>query len=616
MSHFNVKPEHIVPPSQDLLRDGEVMVGHHMPNELRNGSSSFTQATIMMVDDEGSTLDVMQAFLEEAGYQRFVLVEHSSEAMARIEQFRPDILLLDLMMPEVGGFDILNHVRAHPQLAHLPVLILTSSSDAETKLKALDYGATDFLAKPVDPSELTLRVRNTLAAKAYQNQLAYYDALTQLPNRNLFLDRLSWFLQKAQRHNQSLVILHITLQQFKRVHTVLGPEIGDQVIKQIAERIQSCIRGSDVIGHAIEQDADLTCLFRVSGDEFTVVCPRVSHPENARNIASRIIDIMEPPFDANNTPVNISPSIGIATYPDDAHDVTALVQCAVGASAQVTVTDKGSFEFFSRDLNAKSYERLKLEAELRHALNEGDQLLLHYQPKVDVKSGQINGVEALIRWKQPDGTLKFPDCFIPLAEETGLIKPIGDWVLNEACAQLARWQAQGVWIQMAVNISAKQFHDDTLVYLVSEMLKRHGVKEEYLTLEMTETLLMDDAEHAIKTLKRLISLGVKISMDDFGTGYSSLSYLKQFPIHELKIDRSFLKGVSGNSEDKALVAAMIFLAHEFNLKVVAEGVETQEQLELLLHLECEEYQGYYFSRPISAQDLAPMLSHLNIEQNA
>jgi len=611
MSHFNVKPEHIVPPSQDLLRDGAVMVGHHMPNELRSDSSSFTQATIMMVDDEGTTLDVMQAFLEEAGYQRFVLVEHSSEAMARIEEFRPDILLLDLMMPEVGGFDILNHVRAHPQLAHLPVIILTSSSDAETKLKALDYGATDFLAKPVDPSELTLRVRNTLAAKAYQNQLAYYDALTQLPNRNLFLDRLGWFLQQAQRHSQSLVILHITLQQFKRVYTVLGPQIGDQVIKQIAERIQSCIRGSDVIGHAIEPDDDLTCLFRVSGDEFTLVCPRVSNPENARSIAARIIGIMEPPFDADHTPVNISPSIGIATYPDDAQDVTTLVQCAVGASAQVSTTDKGSFEFYSRDLNAKSYERLKLEAELRQAIKVGDQLLLHYQPKVDVKNGRITGVETLMRWRQPDGTVKFPDYFIPLAEETGLIKPIGDWVLNEACAQLARWQAQGVWIQVAVNISAKQFHDDTLVYLVSEILKRHGVKGEYLTLEMTETLLMDDAEHTIKTLKQLMALGVKISMDDFGTGYSSLSYLKQFPIHELKIDRSFLMGISENSEDKALVAAMIFLAHEFNLKVVAEGVETQEQLELLLHLDCEEYQGYYFSRPITAQDLAPMLADLS-----
>ncbi|MDH5564871.1 MAG: EAL domain-containing protein [Nitrospirota bacterium] len=605
--------ESVVQPPDEISHDRGHTAGKHLPNELRYGSSSLTQATIMMVDDEGTTLDVMQAFLEEAGYQRFVLVEDSSAAMARIEEFRPDILLLDLMMPEVSGFEILQQVRAHSQLSHLPVIILTSSTDAETKLRALDYGATDFLAKPVDPSELTLRVRNTLAAKAYQNQLAYYDALTQLPNRNLFLDRLGWFLLQAERHDQNLVMLHITLQQFKRVYNVLGPQIGDQVIKQVAERIQGCIRESDMMSQGIKDHQDMTCLFRVSGEEFTVVCPRVTYPENSIKIASRIIESMKHPFDADSTMVNISPNIGIATYPTDAKDMTALIQCAVGASAQVKDIDKGGFEFYSSDLNAKSYERLKLEAELRNAIIDGGQLMLYYQPKVDVKSAQIKGVEALIRWQKPDGEFKYPDQFIPLAEETGLIKPMGDWVLKEACAQLARWQAQGVWIQVAVNISAKQFHDNTLVEFVSDTLKNHGLNPQYLTLEMTESLLMENAEQAAKTLKRLMALGVKISMDDFGTGYSSLSYLKQFPIHELKIDRSFLKDIPGNQEDQALVAAMIFLAHEFGLKVVAEGVETPEQLELLLHLECEEYQGYYFSRPVSAQDLAPMLSALHVD---
>ena len=590
------------------MKSENLIIGNYLPNDLRDDSSSLSQATIIMVDDEGTTLDVMQAFLEEAGYQRFVLVEHSSEAMARIEEFQPDILLLDLMMPEINGFEILQQIRAHSQLSHLPVIILTSSSDARTKLKALDYGATDFLAKPVDPSELTLRVRNTLAAKAYQNQLAYYDALTELPNRSLFLDRLGWFLQQAERHDRHLVILHITLQQFKRAYSVLGPQVGDQIIKQIAERIQSCIRGSDLMGQVIPDDQGMTCLFRVSGEEFTIVCPRVTNPENATKIASRIIEIMEYPFEAGSTMVNISPNIGIATYPNDAQDETALVQCAIGASAQVKETEKGGFEFYSHALNVRSYERLKLEAQLRHALTKGDQLVLHYQPKLNIQNGSITGVEALLRWQQPDGQLKFPDEFIPLAEETGLIKPIGDWVLNEACAQLARWQSQGIWIQLAMNLSARQFHDECLLDLVSHAIKSHRLDEQFLTIEMTETLLMDNAEQTVKTLKQLMTLGVKISIDDFGTGYSSLSYLKQFPLHELKIDRSFLKGITENSEDKALVAAMIFLAHEFDLKVVAEGVETQEQLELLLHLGCEEYQGYYFSRPVSALDLAPMFS--------
>ncbi len=515
-------------------------------------------------------------------------------------------------MPKVTGFDILKQVWVHSLLSHLPVIILTSSSDAETKLKALDYGATDFLAKPVDPSELILRVRNTLAAKAYQDQLAYYDTLTKLPNRSLFLDRLAWFLQRAERTNENLVMLHITLAQFKRVYNTLGPQVGDQVITQIAERISSCIRSSDMLGRGTDHARPLDSLFHVGGDEFSLLCPTMAHSEYAIKLASRILKIMENSFDANGTEVYIWPSIGIATYPADAKDMTKLIQCAVGASAQASPHGKGGFHFYSSDLNAKSLERLQLEADLRHAIIEGDQLLLHYQPKVDVKSGQITGAEALIRWQKPDGQLVFPDSFIPLAEESGLILPMGEWMLREACAQLARWQAQDVWIKVAVNLSAKQFHADNLVELVGDILKGSGVDERYLTLELTESLLMDNAEQAVKTLAQLMALGVRISVDDFGTGYSSLSYLKRFPLHELKIDRSFLKDIVSDSEDQTLVAAMIYLPHEFDLKVVAEGVETQEQLQMLLCMDCEEYQGYFFSRPVSALDLAPMLSNLSV----
>jgi diguanylate cyclase (GGDEF)-like protein len=616
MKKREMKPESAVQIPPNASTAAELIIGNHLPHELKKDSNPLTQGTIMMVDDEATTMEVMQAFLEDAGYQRFVLVEESSQAIAKIEKFQPDILLLDLMMPTVSGFEILQQVRTHAHFFHLPVIILTSSSDAETKLRALDYGATDFLAKPVDPSELTLRVRNTLAAKAYQNQLAYYDILTKLPNRSLFLDRLTWFLQHAERHHQNLVMLHVTLHQFKRVYNTLGPQVSDGVILQIAERIQACVRESDVVGRGIRDDEDVASLFRVSGDEFSVLCPNIPHPENAIKIASRIIEIMKLPFDADGTAVNISSSIGIATYPTDARDVATLVQCAVGASAQVTVSDHGGFEFYSSELNARSCERLQLEADLRQAIMEDNQLVLYYQPKVSVRSGQITGVEALIRWRKPDGRFIFPDSFIPLAEETGLIMPMGEWVLKEACAQLARWQAQGIWIQVAVNLSVKQFRSDTLVEFVSEVLKSSGVDAQYLTLELTESLLMDNAELAVKTLNRLMTLGVRISMDDFGTGYSSLSYLKRFPLHELKIDRSFLKEMTSNSEDQALVATMIYLAHKFDLKVVAEGVEEKEQLEILLGLDCEEYQGYFFSRPISVSDLAPMLSGLSVGANA
>ena len=581
-----------------------------LPNDLRSSSDSFAQATIMMVDDEDTTMDVMQVYLEDAGYQRFVLVEKSSQALAKIEELRPDILLLDLMMPEVSGFEILEQIRVHPLLAHLPIIILTSSSDAKTKLKALDLGATDFLSKPVDPSELTLRVRNTLAAKAYQNQLAYYDSLTNLPNQSLFNDRLAWFLQRSERQDEQLVLLHITLDQFKRVSNTMGPQVGDQIIIQIAERMHSCIRNSDMIGHGSTADTrEIDSLFRVGRDEFSLLCPNMDFVEHATKIASRILKVMEKPFNANGTDVYIWPNIGIASYPADAKEMTKLIQCAAGASDQAMLQEKGAFCFYSSDLNAQSLERLQLEADLRSAI-EDNQLVLHYQPKVDVKSGQIKGVEALVRWQLPDGSLRFPDHFIPLAEDTDLILPLGEWVLQEACAQMARWKTRDLELQVAVNLSFKQFRANNLVPFVSQVLLDHDLDGQYLTLELTESLVMDNPEQAVQILKQLIALGVKLSIDDFGTGYSSLSYLKRFPLHELKIDRSFLRDMANDPEDRALVSAMIYLAHEFNLNVIAEGVENQEQLDMLVSLNCDQYQGYFFSRPICVQDLDPMLSGL------
>lgn len=593
--------------NQTLQTTSELNFAYPILNESGCDASSLTQGTIMMIDDEATTMEVMRAYLEDAGYTRFVLLEESFRAMAEIEENRPDILLLDLVMPELTGFEILNQIRANVQLKHLPVIILTSSSDSETKLKALDQGATDFLAKPVDPSELILRVRNTLAAKAYQNQLAYYDALTKLPNRSLFLDRLAWFLRRAERHNEHLVMLHITLNQFKRVYNTFGPQVADEVITQIAERISSCIRRSDVFGRGIADAGELDSLFRVDGDEFSLLCPTMARAEHATKLASRILRIMDHPFIANGTKVYIWPGIGIASYPDDARDMTTLFQCAVGASAQANLHGKGGVHFYSSELNAKSYERLQLEADLRHAIEE-EQLQLYYQPKVEVKSGRIIGVEALVRWQKSDGTMIFPDQFIPLAEETGLIVPLGEWVIKEACHQMAKWQAQGLWIQVAVNVSAKQFHAGNLVQFVDSTLKSNSVDPRCFTLELTESLLMENAEQTVDTLNQLITLGLKISMDDFGTGYSSLSYLKRFPLHELKIDRSFLGDITRNPEDKALVSAVIYLAHEFGLQVVAEGVETQEQLDLLIILNCDQYQGYFFSRPVKVDDLAPILS--------
>ena len=577
------------------------------PPVLAEDFSRLTSATIMMVDDEPITMEVVQAFLEDAGYQNFVLLDDSTRAIDQLAERRPDILLLDLVMPEVTGFDILKEVRVHSVLSHLPVIILTSSSDAATKLQALDLGATDFLAKPVDPSELALRVRNTLAAKAYQDQLAYYDSLTGLPNGKLFLDRLAWAIKQAERLTNGLAVLHVSLGQFKRVHDTFGPKIGDAVIQQVAERFRNLVRGSDTVGHFDADERESNGVFRLSGAEFAILCTNIDNTESAAVVARRVLAAMEEPCDADGTKVYISASIGIAGYPTDAMDVPTLVQRAVGACAQAGNLGGSRFDFYSKDMNDKSFEKLRMEADLRSAIETGDQLVLYYQPKVDVKTGQMVGVEALIRWRKPDGTFVFPDQFIPLSEETDLIVPIGEWVIEEACAQLARWQERDINIGIAVNLSVRQFLIGDLVGFIENTIKRTGIDAGFLTLELTESLLMEDAQLAIDTLHQLAALGTKIAIDDFGTGYSSLSYLKRFPFHELKIDRSFMNGVTTNREDKALVSALVYLAHEFGLHVVAEGVEEEEQLSYLREVDCDQFQGYFFSRPVPVAELAPLL---------
>ncbi|MCB1763784.1 MAG: EAL domain-containing protein [Gammaproteobacteria bacterium] len=574
----------------------------------------LANATIMMVDDEPITMEVVQTFLEDTGYEHFLLIEDSRLALDKILEHRPDILLLDLVMPHVSGFEILTRIRQHPKISYLPVIILTSSSEAETKLQALDKGATDFLAKPVDPSELALRVRNTLAAKAYQDQLAYYDPLTNLPNRRYFLDRLEWSIHQANRQNSQLAVLHIALNQFRRIYDALGPTASDQVIRQVAERIRECIRHTDTVGRTHTKEGYDNVLYRMGGNEFSVLCTQLCQPEDAAKVARRVLEVMRLPFDAGGTEVQMPTTIGIAGYPGDAQTLDTIVQRAGIAAAQAAEKGETTFEFYSDQMNLTSLQRLQMEADLRHAI-QNDELVLHYQPKVDIKTNQVTGVETLVRWQRTTGELVYPNNFIPLAEECGLIHAIGVWVLQTACRQLAQWQSQGKWIHVAVNLSAKQLYGGGLVETVAQIIDASGVDPSYLTLELTESLFMEDADYTVQTLTRLMALHTRISMDDFGTGYSSLSYLKAFPLHELKIDRSFLNGVNANRHDQALVSAIVYLAHEFGLTVTAEGVEEASQLEFLATIGCDQYQGYLFSKPLPVAQITPMLSSCGIVNN-
>ena len=575
---------------------------------MREGFQNLLNATIMMVDDEPTTMEVVQAFLEEAGYHNFVLIEESSQAMNALEETLPDVLLLDLIMPEVSGFDILEAVRVHPKLKHLPIIVLTSSSEHKDKLLALGLGATDFLAKPVDPSELSLRVWNTLGAKAYVDQLAYYDPLTNLPNRQMFMERLEWAMRWSKRYQELLALVSIELDQFDKISDTVGLFAGDEVLRQVAHRIQRTIRSIDLLGHfEIEEDSDES-LSRFDGGVFSLILHRLRSERSAALVAERILESIRKPLAVEDNEIYLTASIGIATYPTENVDGVGLLRLA--SSARDYTKNKGgdSFQFSSHEINTQYRKRLSLEARLRKAL-ERDEFTLHYQPRVDVRTGAIMSVEALLRWRSDDDGLIPPSEFIPVAEETGLIIPIGEWVLKEACTQLSEWcQAGKTPIGMAVNLSLIQFTDKELPAVVERIVEHSGINPQLLTLEFTESTLMNDIEGKIDMMKRLKDLGLNLAIDDFGTGFSSLNYLRRLPLDELKIDRSFLVDLTGHINNRALVSSIIYLSRRLGFLTVAEGVETKEQLDFLQKEQCDQYQGYLFSPPITNTELFELLS--------
>ncbi|MGI9285994.1 MAG: GGDEF/EAL domain-containing response regulator [Pseudomonadales bacterium] len=565
-----------------------------------------TNATIMMVDDEPLTMEMVQIFLEDAGYSNFVLVEKSPLAMETIARKQPDVVLLDLNMPEVSGFEILSAIRAKEALKYLPVIVLTSSTDAETKLQALELGATDFLSKPVDASELALRVRNMLAVKAYQDQLAYYDPLTGLPNLSLITDRTTLALNKAERDNSIVAVLLITLSRFKEVKETLGQNASDTILKEIAQRIETCLRASDSIGR-IDIDQIQRYISRVNGDEFMLLLPGIRKTEDAAIVAKRITERLSLPIAAGKHEVVVQANVGIAAYPADGEKTTVLMRNAASAASLAAQTQDMHYQFYSQEFNACSMKRLNLESLLRKAL-ENNELSLHYQPKVAVDTGRVYGVEASLRWQNSELGNVSPVEFVPIAEDAGLISAIGEWVLKEACRQQQKWQHAGLGeLNVAVNLSVKQFHESRLIKTVQTVIESTGINPQSLTLEVTESALIGDIEQSVLILKQLQEMGPKLSIDDFGTGYSSLSYLKQFPLNELKIDRSFIMDLQSDARDAAIVNAIIFLAQSLGMSVVAEGVELQEQLDFLHKKRCDVYQGYLYSRPLPVAELEQML---------
>lgn len=430
---------------------------------------------------------------------------------------------------------------------------------------------------------------------------AYYDMLTNLPNRILLNDRLSFMVNHAKRNKTNMAILLMDLNRFKLINDTLGFSAGDSLLQTIANRLKSCLR-------------DVDGVFRLGDDEFGILLEEIAQPQDAARVAKRLLAVCSLPFQFYDHELYVTVSIGISIFPTDGDEIEVLLKNAEAAMNRAKELGINNYQHYMPTMNAKAFEQLTLEHNLRKAIQK-DQFLVYYQPQIDLITQKIIGAEALVRWQHPELGMISPDQFIPIAEETGLILPLGEWVLRTACQQAKYWCDQlGTRFVISVNLSSRQFQQQDLVSTVYRVLRDIQLPPELLELEITETLGMKNPELTLKTLHELKSMGIHIAIDDFGTGYSSLSYLKKFPIDTLKIDRSFVSDINGDSNDDAIVVAVIALAQSLKLNVIAEGVETPEQADYLLEHGCERIQGYIFSPPVSAKDFETIIKR-NLQQD-
>ena len=595
-------------------------------------------ASILIVDDQQINVELLAEILREAGYVNFTSTNDPYAVYNLHSENCFDLILLDLLMPGMDGFKVMEGLKHLETDDYLSVLVITAQP--AHKLGALAAGAKDFITKPFDLSEIQARIHNllevrllytqakqhslvleqtvlqlqqandqlliaTLAARTLAEEiektkdqmthLAQHDALTDLPNRILLNDRLAQAIALAHRQDKQFALLFLDLDRFKHINDSLGHVVGDHLLQSVGKRLMTCVRNSDTV-----------C--RQGGDEFLILLSNIEHAKDAALSAQKILAALTRPHAIDQLELHVSVSIGISVYPDDGQDADTLIKNADTAMYHAKEAGRNNHQFFEQNMNAQAEERHFIEDGLRYGLDH-QQFLLLYQPKINLETGTISGVEALVRWQHPERGLILPENFISIAEDCGLIIPLGAWVLRAACQQAQNWQDQGLPpTPVAVNISSVQFRHKDFLQTLANILEDTRLLPCYLELELTESVLMHDTLATASMLKAIKDMGVLLAIDDFGIGYSSLGYLKRFPIDTLKIDKSFLSEITGTavvSDDASIVAAVISMGKSLNQRVIAEGIETREQLDFLQAEGCGEGQGFYFSRPVTSEAQTP-----------
>ncbi|MBH1966839.1 MAG: EAL domain-containing protein [Pseudomonadales bacterium] len=694
-----------------------------------------TAATLLIVDDETHVRKLLKMLLENQGY-RTLTASSGEEALAIVEQQSPDLILLDIMMPGMDGYEVARQLKSNKAMANIPIIMLSALGEHSARISGLEAGAEDFLSKPVESAELWLRVRNLLRLKAFGDYLkshnlmleeqlqkrsidlerfrlamdasgdaiflinrssmrliefnrracqvmgytaeellcktpadlgehsleqlkvmydqiiagrgssepaesrirckdgsyipvevhreaykagddwiivgiardisqrketdqrrlkmAHYDTLTGLPNRNLFFTTLQMGLTQASLSHWKLAVVTVDLDEFNNVNETWGHLMGDQMLTELGKRLTNCLNVSDTLG-------------RMDGDEFALILMIREGQVDALQTVERIREKLREPFQLGAHSTVMTASIGIALYPNDGDDAHGLIKHANTAMYQAKKVGRDTYRFYTAQMNVEASARQSIEAALREAVRQ-EAFELFYQPKISLADGRVCGLEALLRWPRPDQANVSPAVFVPILEKLGLITEVGKWVITQVCKKIADWKRAGEMpLQVAVNVSGQQIIEGDLIAIIRQALSDHQIDSHWLEIELTESSLMENTSHTIASLQTLQKMGVKVSIDDFGTGYSSLAYLRRFPIDKLKIDIAFIREVTSNPQDAAIARTIIELAHSLNLQVIAEGVETPEQLAFLKANGCDQVQGYLFSRPLPIKALVDFL---------